>query len=490
MKKNQLQILFASPEVAPFAKTGGLADVSGSLPAALSSLGHQVIIVMPMYRSVMEGTFKLKLMERALEVPFRDRILKDKVFYSELGPQLLIYFVKRNEFFDRSMLYSTPEGDYFDNADRFIFFCRAVLNLSQLVGFKPDIIHCNDWQASLIPACLKSLYRDDSFFSGSRTVLTVHNLAYQGVFPPEYMTVSQLPDEFFSLQGFEYYGQMNFLKGGILFSDVITTVSERYALEIQTPEYGYGLDGVLRDRKRDIYGVLNGADYGEWNPATDPHIAAHYSVEDPSGKKKCREELFDIFNLKGPKDKPVIGMITRLAAQKGFDILTEAVDELLKLGVFVVLLGTGEEKYESQFKQIGKKNKGRFAVKIAFDNVLAHKIEAGSDMFLMPSRYEPCGLNQMYSLKYGTIPIVRATGGLDDTIEEFDPETGKGNGFKFAEYSSPALVKEVEKALAVYQKKELWAKLVKKAMTEDFSWERAALRYGKIYDQALGKKRA
>jgi starch synthase len=487
-KSAPLKILFASSEVVPFAKTGGLADVSSSLPAALASLGHQVVVVMPLYRSVMEGPFELSSIEGALEVPYRGRILKDKVFYSELEPNLSVYFIRKNEFFDRSMLYSTPEGDYFDNADRFIYFSRGILNLSKLIGFKPDIIHCNDWQTCLVPSYLKSLYMYDAFFEGVRTILTIHNLAYQGIFAPEYMAVSGLPAEFYSLNRFEYYGQMNFLKGGIVFADIITTVSEKYSLEIQTPEFGYGLEGILKERSRDVHGVLNGVDYREWNPETDSHIIANYNEKSLSGKARCKKDLMEAFKLKDSEKAPLVGIVSRLAAQKGFDILAEAVDKLVELGFLMVLLGTGDEIYEKQFAKIGKKHKGRFGIKIAFDNALAHKIEAGADMFLMPSRYEPCGLNQMYSLKYGTIPVVRATGGLDDTIEEFDAKSGKGNGFKFAEYSSQALTEKMKRALEVYRNQELWMKLVRNGMGEDFSWERSARKYENIYHKALARR--
>jgi starch synthase len=483
----KLKILFASSEVAPFAKTGGLADVSASLPAAIASLGHQVRVIMPMYRSVMEGNFELKLLEKSLEVSFRGRLLKDKVFYSELGRNLLIHFIKRDEFFDRDMLYGSSKGDYPDNADRFIFFSKGILNFCKLTGFQPDVIHCNDWQTSLVPVYLKSLYKNDPFFRNARTIFTIHNLAYQGVFPEEYMAISELRPELFSIKGLEYYGKINFMKGGILFSDIITTVSEKYAQEIQTSEYGYGLDGVLRDRNNDIYGVLNGVDYTEWNPETDSHIAANYNAKDLSGKRNCKEELIEIFKLEGSVETPLIGIISRLANQKGFDILADAMDELMRMKLLLVLLGKGEEKYEKKFAELGKKYKGRLGVKIAFDNVLAHKIEAGSDMFLMPSRYEPCGLNQMYSLKYGTIPIVRATGGLEDTIKEFDPETEKGNGFKFAEYSPGAMIEGVKKASETYQNRYLWLRLVRNAMKEDFSWRRSALKYIDIYNQAINR---
>ncbi len=486
-KSTPLKILFASSEIAPFAKTGGLADVSASLPAALASLGHQVVVVMPLYRSVKEGQFKYQNHEGYLNIPFRGKTERAQVYFSELNDNVRIYFVRRDEFFDRSALYGTPEGDYPDNAERFIFFSQAELNLNKLTDFHPDIVHCNDWQTGLVPVYLKTLYKDDSSFSGSRTVFTIHNLAYQGLFPDQSMAISGLPQELFSMEGLEYYGKMNFLKGGIVFSDAITTVSEKYSQEIQTQEYGYGLEGVLRNRATDIHGILNGVDYKEWSPENDVHLAANYDLNDLSGKRKCKLDLLEFFGLDGSENAPLIAIISRLAAQKGFDVLAGAVEELIGLGVSLVLLGTGDKTYEKQFAELGVRHRKHFGVKIAFDNALAHKIEAGADMFLMPSRYEPCGLNQMYSMRYGTIPVVRATGGLDDTIKEFDTKSGKGNGFKFAEYSSGALVEAVKRALGVYEKREAWLGLVKNAMKEDFSWNRSALRYEKVYRQVLQK---
>jgi len=480
---NKQKILFAASEVAPFAKTGGLADVSGSLPEALTLLGHDVVVVMPFYRSVGAGQFTLKRHDSSLSIPFKGQRLEAVVHSALLKQNTQIFFIQRDEFFDRSGLYGTPDGDYFDNPERFVFFSRSVLELAKLIEFHPDIIHCHDWQTSLIPAYLKSLYKNDPVFDRTRSVFTIHNLAYQGVFPKDMMTVSELPVEFFSMEGLEYYGKMNFMKGGIVFSDVVTTVSEKYAQEIQTPEFGYGLDGVLRDRRDHIHGILNGVDYAYWNPRTDLHIAANFDSHDISGKKVCKEDLFQVFRLKEPSESPVIGIVSRLAGQKGFDILAEAMDELLNLDLRLVVLGTGDTKYERQFDALGKKYAGRLGVKIAFDNVLAHKIEAGSDMFLMPSKYEPCGLNQMYSLKYGTIPIVRATGGLDDTIERFDPQTGEGNGFKFMEYSSKALCDEVKRAVGIYRDTTTWTTLVKKAMRMDFSWKTSASKYEEIYSR-------
>lgn len=484
---NQLTILFASSEVIPFAKTGGLADVSGSLPTALSSLGHEVVVVTPLYRSTKEGKHDLKQDKKILSVPFKGQQWKTKVFLGHLESGIPVYFIQRDEFFDRRGLYGTPDGDYMDNPERFIFFSRSVIELARFMGFSPDIVHCHDWQTSLVPVYLKNVYRNESQFKKARSVFTIHNLAYQGVFPKEIMSVSELPPELFAIKGLEYYGNMNFMKGGIVFSDKITTVSERYAQEIQTPEYGYGLEGVLKDRSRDIAGILNGVDYTSWNPKTDPHIAANYDAKDLSGKSQCREELIGLFGLQGAGKAPVIGMISRLADQKGFDILADAIEDLMKMDIRVVILGTGDAKYEKQYTELGKKYTGRLGVKVDFDNALAHKIEAGSDMFLMPSKYEPCGLNQMYSLKYATIPIVRATGGLDDTIKEFDPETGKGNGFKFTAYSPAELIKAVKRARYMYRNNLLWAKLVQNAVREDFSWKRSARKYEEVYRSALDK---
>jgi starch synthase len=301
------------------------------------------------------------------------------------------------------------------------------------------------------------------------------------------MGTSELPMDLFSIKHLEYYGKMNFMKGGIVFSDIITTVSQKYAQEIQTLEYGCGLDGVLRERSTDIIGILNGVDYAAWDPKTDPHIEANYDEKDLSGKRKCKEALIESFKLDVSHELPVIGIISRLAEQKGFDILAEALDDLMKMDLCMVILGTGDAEYEKQYAALGKKYPGRLGLRVAFDNVLAHQIEAGSDMFLMPSKYEPCGLNQMYSLKYGTIPIVRATGGLDDTIQKFDPGTGEGNGFKFSAYSPRALVEETQRALAIFHDKKTWASLIQKAMTMDFSWKKSAEKYENIYNQLLNK---
>lgn len=486
-KKTELHILFVSSEVTPYAKTGGLADVSASLPAALADMDYRVTVVMPFYRSVQKGSFSLRRFGDSLSVPHGGGWVKDDIYCLDQKPNLTICFIKNDDFFDRDMLYGTPKGDYPDNADRFIYFSRAVLELTKLTGFRPDIIHCNDWQTGLIPVYLKTLYKDDPFFTQTRSLFTIHNLAYQGVFPKEYLGVSGLPGAVFTIDGVEYYDQMNFMKGGIVFSDLITTVSGKYAEEIQTPEFGHGLEGVLRNRRRYLHGVLNGVEDKDWNPRTDALIAARYDTRNITGKSACRRDLLSLYRLKAGKRVPIIGMISRLASQKGFDILLDALEELCSMDLRLVLLGTGDETYERQFTKAASKYRKRMGIKIAFDNVLAHKIEAGSDMFLMPSRYEPCGLNQMYSLKYGSIPIVRATGGLDDTITDFDPESRRGNGFKFVEYTALALVAAVKKALDVYQDRDLWFNLMKNAMESDFSWKRSAGRYAELYQQAVSR---
>lgn len=484
---SMLKILFVSSEVTPLAKTGGLADVSAALPQSLIEMGHDVKVVMPLYRSVAQGDYRLEQSDVTFEVPIKGQQSKGNVFSTELGDRLPVYFVENSAFFDREGLYGTPRGDHPDNAERFIFFSRAALELSRGIGFQPDIVHCNDWQTGLIPVYLKTLYKDDPHFAQARTVFTVHNLAYQGVFPKETMGMSGLPESLFSIDGLEFYGRMNFMKGGILFSDVVTTVSRKYSQEIQTQEFGHGLEGVLRNRQTELFGILNGVDYKEWSPESDPHIAAPFGVQNLAGKKECKKDVLQLYELAERKRTPLIGMISRLAGQKGFDILLEALDDLFRLDVQFVLLGTGDEVYEKEFEKMASKHKTKMSVKIAFDNALAHKIEAGADMFMMPSRYEPCGLNQMYSLKYGTIPIVRATGGLDDTIMDFDVNSLKGNGFKFEDYSAAALVETVRRALKVYQDETLWLQLVKNAMGEDFSWGQSAEKYTQLYSLALNR---
>ena len=485
-----LKILFVSPEVVPFAKTGGLADVAGSLPKALKAQGCEVRLVMPLYQSVRQGKFPIKKVLEGLPVPLGDRQITADIYEGELDKGLPVYFIERDEFYDRGNLYGSAKGDYFDNDSRFSFLARGTLNTAQALKFRPDIIHCHDWQTGLIPACLHYGRETDSFYRETASLFTIHNIAYQGSFPRSILELAGLPQESFSSEGLEFWGSANLLKAGIVYSQIINTVSRKYSQEIQTTEYGYGLEGILKCRKDDLFGILNGVDYELWNPETDSFLAAHYSRQDLSGKRACKKDLLDQYNL--PEDRlnhPVLGVISRLADQKGFDLLDAIMDRLLEREVSLVVLGTGEEKYQLLFSELAEKYPKKLGVRLTFDNALAHKIEAGSDMFLMPSLYEPCGLNQIYSLKYGSIPVVRATGGLDDTVVPFDTKTNKGTGFKFNLYQAEALWSALEEALEVYQDQDRWIQLMKNAMTVDFSWETSSKEYIKLYQMARDRLR-
>jgi len=485
-----LRVLFATPEAVPFAKTGGLADVAGALPKFLKPLGCDITVVMPYYRMVKEAGLSLQPLGEELPVSMGDGILTADIYQGRMDQDIPIYFIGRDEFFDREYLYSTPKGDYFDNAERFIFFSKAVLALSQQIEFSPEIIHHHEWQTGLIPGYLKSIYRSDPFFSRSAAVFTIHNIAYQGLFKKEKFSLTGLPPEMYNPEGIEFWERINFMKAGIVYADAINTVSRKYSEEIQTAEYGYGLEGILRKRRQDVFGILNGVDYQDWDPSRDPHLVAHYDLNDISGKRECKRDLLKEFHLPPSLETlPVLGVISRLADQKGFDLLAEMIDELFTLEVGFVLLGTGEQKYHDLFNQVARKYPQKAGIRIAYDDRLAHKIEAGADLFLMPSKYEPCGLNQIYSLKYGTIPVVRATGGLDDTIVNYDPATGRGNGFKFARYDAAGFLGRIKAAIGFYYQPEHWRQLLRNAMSADFSWQRSAEAYLDLYQKALEKKK-
>jgi starch synthase len=391
------------------------------------------------------------------------------------------FFVDDPGYFDRDQLYGTTQGDYPDNAERFAEFSRAAIEVAARL-WKPDVLHCHDWQAALVPALLRTEPQSDPALRACPVVLTIHNVGYQGVFPREAMERAGLPDALFHLNGLEFYSQVNYLKGGLLFADALTTVSSGYAAQIQTPEYGHGLEGVVRNRASRLTAILNGVDYSIWDPQHDPLIVAPYSAQDLSGKRECKKDLLDVFGLPmGNLRRPIAGIVSRFADQKGFDLLEEIADELLEEELVIMALGTGDAKHERKLRELARRYPARMAVKIAYDNPLAHKIEAGADLFLMPSRYEPCGLNQIYSLRYGTVPVVRATGGLDDTIEAYDARTGQGTGFKFQEYSGPAFLEAVRKALTVYQDKKAWQGLQVRGMAKDFSWNASAAEYARLY---------
>jgi starch synthase len=481
-----MNIVFAASECVPFSKTGGLADVVGALPRALAELGQNVTVYLPRYKQtrLQQPTTVL----RSVTIPFDDQYRFCSVLDGGKHSGVQFYFIEYPPFFDRDALYGLPSGDYPDNAERFALFCRAVLEATKVLGV-PEMFHCHDWQTALIPILLRSNYVVDPTFKHVPVVFTIHNMGYQGLFSPDVLPLLGLPWELFTLNRLEFYGRVNLLKGALVFSDLITTVSRKYSQEIQTAEYGFGLEGVLRSRAATVTGILNGVDYDEWNPETDPHIAAHYSSEDLSGKTACKRDLLESFGLEAADlTLPVMGIVSRFAAQKGFDLITLAADRLAREPMLFTVLGSGDKTYEELFRRLQQQYPKKFGLRVAYDNALAHKIEAGADMFLMPSRYEPCGLNQIYSLRYGTIPIVRATGGLDDTIEPWHPETGKGTGFKFSDYSGEALLQSVEQALAAYKDKASWQRLMWNAMSKDFSWTASAREYIRVYERARQTK--
>jgi starch synthase len=483
-----MHVAFAASEGVPFSKTGGLADVVGALPRALSALGHQVSVYLPRYRQTKLSDAATVV--RSITVPFDDKYRFASVVTGGTQSGVRFYFVDYPPYFDRDALYGTAAGDYPDNAERFALFSRAVLEASKILGV-PHVFHCHDWQSALLPVLLRTVYLEDPAFRDAAIVFTIHNMGYQGLFPPETLPLLMLPWDLFTMSRMEFFGQVNFLKGALTYSDYVTTVSRKYSQEIQTAEYGFGLEGVLRDRASTVSGILNGVDYDEWSPETDKFTVAKFSPEDLSGKAKCKQDLLATFGMpKADLKLPVIGIVSRFAAQKGFDLISQIMDRLAREEMIVVALGTGDKPYEEMFVRLNKQFPNKIAVKVAYDNAIAHKIEAGSDMFLMPSRYEPCGLNQIYSLKYGTVPIVRATGGLDDTIEPWDARSGKGTGFKFNEYNGESLLLTIKQALVAFRDQTSWQVLMRNGMNKDFSWNASAREYAKVYERARQSRSA
>jgi starch synthase len=473
-----MKILMAASEATPYAKTGGLADVIGALPFALKARGEDVAVVLPLYVGAAKLLENADRAYDAMPIVIGSEIRQVSI-KRIVDRGVVFYFVDAPDLYGRVGLYGEAGEDYPDNALRFAVLSHAVIGIVRAL-FRPQIVHCHDWQTSLVAPLLHSLFRADPTFYGIRTLLTIHNLGYQGLFDKLTLAELGLPKELFHPSAMEFFGQLNFLKGGIVFSDALSSVSKAYAREIQTPEYGFGLDGLLRARADVLTGIVNGVDYVEWSPETDQHIAANYSIQNLEGKKACKLDLLKVFGL--PTDdlaRPVIGIVSRFAGQKGFDLIEQIADELCQEDLLLTALGTGEPRFEALFQDLAVRYPDKIAVRIAYDNTLAHKIEAGADMFLMPSRYEPCGLNQIYSLRYGTIPIVRATGGLDDTINE-------GNGFKFREYSDIALLGAIRDALTAYSEKSRWQQKILNAMRMDFSWDASAAAYSGLYRQIAG----
>ena len=475
-----MKILFVAPEGSPFSKTGGLAEVIEGLPKALVALGHEVAVVLPRYRATKAAAVALP----SVTIPLGARLRFPAIVDGSRVHGVHYFFVEDPEYFDREGLYGDGPIDYADNAERFSEFCRAAIEVAKHV-WPPEVIHCHDWQTALLPVLLRSAYAADPFFTKIPVVFTIHNMGYAGQFPRDVLDRAGIPPALWRIEGLEFYGRVNLLKGGLIFSDYLTTVSRRYAQEIQTREYGHGLDGVVRTRADRLVGILNGVDYSRWDPAKDTFIAMKYSREDLRGKQLCKQALLKSFGLSQENPaRPIMGIVSRFVDQKGFDLIAERAHELMHEDLLLVALGTGLPRYEQLFLALAAAYPGRVGIKIAYDEALAHQIEAGADMFLMPSRYEPCGLNQIYSLKYGTVPIVRAVGGLDDTIEPFDVEHGAGTGFKFVEYSGAAMLRAVRQALQHYPDERIWKRIQLNGMAKDFSWKVSAGEYLKVYASA------
>jgi starch synthase len=476
-----MRILFVAPEGLPFSKTGGLADVVEALPKALVAQSHEVAVLLPRYR----GTETTAVVIPSLTIPMGDSRLRfPAISDGAVLDGVRYFFVDDPAYFDREGSYGSGGKDYPDNAERYAEFCRAAIEVAKHI-WPTDVFHCHDWQTALVPVFLRTSYSQDSLVKNIPVVFTIHNMGYHGQFTRDVLDRVGLPSTVFHPEGLEFYGSVNLLKGGLVYSDYLTTVSKKYAQEIQTMEFGHGLQGVVRQRADRLVGILNGVDYSAWNPAKDELIAANYSAKDLTGKRECKQDLLEAFGLPHEHmERPVIGIVSRLADQKGFDLIAEKAHELMKEDLGLVVLGTGDQKYEVLFGALAAAYPGRVGLKIAYDNTLAHKVEAGADMFLMPSRYEPSGLNQMYSLKYGTVPIVRATGGLDDSIEPFDVEHGTGTGFKFYEYTGDALLYAVRQALHHYMDERIWKRIQLNGMAKDFSWKGPAREYVKLYEAA------
>ncbi len=484
----KLKILMAAPEVAPYARTGGLGDVLGALPKALAKLGHEVKVFLPHYGSI-RTTVGVNHLD--WEIPIKvgdDTEIMSCDQIRESRTRIEYFFVRSRKYFDRPEFYLDHKTgkDFEDNDERFMFFCLAVLESVKKLGWKPDIVHVHDWQAALIPVYLKSTYSNDTFFRNSKSVLTIHNLGYQGLFPGKRFDILGLPREmFFAMSGaLEFFGKVNFLKGGISLADKITTVSPRYAQEIQSgDEFGCGLQGVLQGRAKDLTGILNGSDYTVWSPTRDTRIPYRYGINNLTGKRKNKVELLGAAGLPIRDSAPLIGMITRLTAQKGLDLLEAAAEQLFAMNLQMIILGTGDPKYHVLLQKLEHEYPDKLKVYTKFDDTLAHQIEAAADMFLMPSRWEPCGLNQLYSLKYGTVPVVRAVGGLADTVEDYCVETRGGTGFVFDEYKPEAMIDAVARGVSLFSKKRSWSRVVKAGMSKDFSWEHSANEYAGLFER-------
>jgi starch synthase len=487
-----MNTVLVSSEVVPFAKTGGLADVAGALPRAIEQLGHHIVVVLPCYAQARAGR-AVQPTEWRLEIPIGKKTVAGEVYRAKLpGSDVPVYLIEQPEYFDRPALYGEKGKDYLDNCERFVFFSRACLELARQLPFEVDCIHANDWQTGLVPVYLNEMYRSHASLRATGSLFTLHNMAFQGRFWHWDMLLTGLDWRLFNWRELEFFGNLNLLKAGIVFADAVNTVSKRYADEIQTTEFGAGLEGVLQARRSDLFGIMNGIDYSVWNPETDPHIAANYNEDTfVHGKPKCKESLQAEQRLPVRPDVPLFGMVTRLDDQKGLDLVAAMAEEFLNLDVQLVVLGTGQPKYHTLIEDLARRFVGKVGVNLRFDDALAHRIYAGCDAFLMPSRYEPCGLNQLISLKYATVPVVRATGGLADTIVDCTPESltaGRATGFSFDDYGADALLSCVRRALNLWAQRDSWRRLQRNGMIQDWSWTRSAVEYVNLYERVRAKR--
>ncbi|MGD8624305.1 MAG: glycogen/starch synthase [Anaerolineae bacterium] len=484
-ENGSLKILLLAAEVVPFAKTGGLADVAGALPKAIRALGHDIRVAMPRYSRVNPEKFDLQVAVDTFDVPIHRTTEPARILQGTIPPDIPVYMVDNARYFDREGIYMYP-----DDADRFIFYCRATLEALKHLEWQPDVIHCHDWHTALVPNWLNTLYQDDPFFARTVTVYTIHNLAYQGIFGYRVLEIAGI-DEW----GFQYHAEMadlnevvDLMGRGIYWADLVSTVSETYAQEILTPEYGERLDPLLRDRRDRLFGIVNGIDYETANPVTDPNLAANYDSSRLEARLENKLALQREANLPQDAEAPLIGLISRLTDSKGFDILGRAIDHILDLGAQCVLMGTGEQQYHDLFSRMVQRYPGRAAIFLTFNTPLARRIYAGSDMFLMPSRVEPCGTNQLVAMHYGSVPIVRATGGLADTVQNYDPRTGQGTGFVFDHYDHWMLFAAVVRALETFKHRDLWRQIQLRGMSADFSWDRSARKYVDLYRRAIASR--
>ena len=483
MKNEPVKILFIASEVYPYAKTGGLADVAGALTGALKQLGADVRVVMPYYETVRKNGFESTRLIENMEVPLGSRRLAADVFQTHSDAGVPVYLIRREDLYDRPNLYGPPGDEYYDNLERFTYLAHAAVQVGRNLSFRPDVVHCNDWQTGLVAPLLKGPYGEIFEFRNVPIVFTIHNLRFQGRFAVNKLPVTGLPEkQFFHSDGVEFWGDISLLKAGIVYSDAVTTVSPTYAYEIQNTDYGEGMDGVLRSRKDDLFGILNGVDYRTWNPETDPHLPAHFTPDDLTGKERCKSYIVNELGLSPEMvERPLLGMVSRLDKQKGLDLLCRIMEDPSLEQCGFAILGSGESAIQSELARIAKAHRGRVALRLGYDEPLAHRIIAGSDMLLIPSLYEPCGLTQMYAFKYGTVPVVRATGGLEDTVEAYDPVSGNGCGFKFGPAVPSAFLSTLRQAVDAFEQPSVWRGIVRNSMKMDFSWEKPAKQYMELY---------